>query len=218
MKHTNTKRALFASLISLLLCASMLVGSTFAWFTDTASLAANKIQSGTLDVGLIDEEGNDLEGTTLFFSNVEGSTDILWEPGCTYFTQGFRVVNNGSLDFKYKIEITGLEGSSKLLEVIDFSVVIEDELEEATEGRSCNDLNGIWQVTFDPETGKNIATQIGPFASKTMYIVAHMDKDAGNEYQDLSLEGIGITVFATQDVVEKDSFDDQYDKDAQYPD
>ena len=35
MKRKNlTRNALFTSIISLLLCVSMLVGTTFAWFTD----------------------------------------------------------------------------------------------------------------------------------------------------------------------------------------
>ena len=46
----SVKRALVASIMAIMLCAVMLVGTTFAWFTDTASSAVNKIQSGNLDV------------------------------------------------------------------------------------------------------------------------------------------------------------------------
>ncbi len=210
-KHFSTKKALLASLFSLLLCVSMLAGSTFAWFTDSATTAVNKIQAGTLDVGLIDENGKDLENESLTFMDKNGNTDILWEPGCTFLTQGFKVVNNGNLAFKYKILITGLDGDSALLDVITFSVVTADQVEAALEGRSYTDLVGEWQITFDPETGKNVATQTSAPASELMYVVAHFDEAAGNKYQGLSLEGIGITVYATQDTVEEDSFGDQYD-------
>ena len=43
-----------------------------------------------------------------------------------------------------------------------------------------------------------------------------MRPEAGNEYQGLAVEGIAITVYAAQDTVESDSFDNQYDKDASY--
>ncbi len=215
-KTKTTKRALIASVLSLLVCFSMLIGSTFAWFTDTATTGVNTIQAGTLEVGLVDEDGNSLEGKSLSFADVNGNTDILWEPNCTFKTQAFRVVNDGNLQFKYKIIITGLEGDSKLLDVIKFSLVTEKDLPAAMEGRSVNDEFGKWQIGFD-ENGKFVSTLIGRMGSELKYVVAHMDKDAGNEYQGLTLEGIGITVIATQDTVENDIFNDQYDAEATYP-
>ena len=63
----STKRALLGSVMAMFLCLAMLVGATFAWFTDTASTGVNKIQAGNLDVQLVDENGNSLEGKTLEF-------------------------------------------------------------------------------------------------------------------------------------------------------
>ena len=66
MNNTKTtKRALLSSVAAMLICVAMLIGTTFAWFTDSASTAVNKIQAGTLDVQLLDENGNSLEGQTL---------------------------------------------------------------------------------------------------------------------------------------------------------
>ncbi len=48
----STKRALLGSVVALALCLAMLIGATFAWFTDTASTGVNKIQAGNLDVAL----------------------------------------------------------------------------------------------------------------------------------------------------------------------
>ena len=59
-RKKTTRRALVSSIISLLMCMAMLIGTTFAWFTDTASTAVNRIQSGTLKVKLVDETGNEL--------------------------------------------------------------------------------------------------------------------------------------------------------------
>lgn len=63
------------SVVALILCAAMLVGTTFAWFTDEVTSAVNKIQAGTLDVDLVDAAGNSLEGTSLTFMDVTGNTD-----------------------------------------------------------------------------------------------------------------------------------------------
>ena len=123
----STRRALLTSALALLMCVAMLVGATFAWFTDTASTGVNKIQAGNLDIELQmkDNNGNwvNAEGKTLSFLvngkiPVEG-TQILWEPGCTYELPQLRVVNNGNLALKYKIQITGIQGDAKLNKVID---------------------------------------------------------------------------------------------------
>ncbi|MDY4186624.1 MAG: TasA family protein, partial [Candidatus Borkfalkiaceae bacterium] len=123
-----TKRALISSTLAIFICVSMLIGTTFAWFTDTASTAVNKIQSGTLDVAL--EMSNDgttwesAEGKTLTFKTQDNraADQILWEPGCTYELPKLRVVNKGNLALKYKIQITGINGDAKLNEVIDWTI------------------------------------------------------------------------------------------------
>ena len=51
-ESTKTKKALRGSLFALFLCIILLIGTTFAWFTDTASTGVNKIQAGNLKVGL----------------------------------------------------------------------------------------------------------------------------------------------------------------------
>ena len=59
MKQTTTKRRVLASFLSLALCVSMLVGSTYAWFTDTVTSSGNIIKSGTLDVGMLWADGDE---------------------------------------------------------------------------------------------------------------------------------------------------------------
>ena len=111
----TTKHALMSSVVALLLCCAMLIGTTFAWFTDTASTAVNKIQAGTLDVQLLDESGNSLEGQTLSWQKAAGTPggeQVLWEPGCTYRLQPIVIKNNGNLALKYKIVITGIQGDA----------------------------------------------------------------------------------------------------------
>ena len=202
MSKNTTKRSLLASVMALALCVIMLVGTTFAWFTDTASTSVNKIQAGKLDVALemavgTNEDGStkwvSAEGETLQFKKADGHENetVLWEPGCTYELPALRVVNNGNLALKYKIEITGIKGDAKLNEVIDWT--INDAAINLTEGH----LDAL-------EEGAAFT------------IKGQMQTTAGNEYQGLTVDGIGITVYATQDTVEYDSINNLYDTRATY--
>ena len=192
-ESTKTKKALRGSLFALFLCIILLIGTTFAWFTDTASTGVNKIQAGNLDVELqYNHNGTweNAEGQTLDFQKAAGkeSEAILWEPGCTYKLPEIRIVNKGNLALKYRLKIDGIKGDAKLNEVIDWT---------------------IGDNTIDEEKVLNAGKN-----SEPMTIQGHMQESAGNEYQGLSIDGISITVYATQDTVESDSFDNQYDKDA----
>ena len=205
MKTRNsTKSKLLSSVIALVLCVSMLIGATFAWFTDTASTGVNKIQAGNLDIALEmkDNRGNwvNAEGKTLQFK-VGGSipadgTQILWEPGCTYELPELRIINKGNLALKYKIVITGIQGDAELNRVIDWTI---------------NDAT----LSADHP--------LAPGASDTLTIKGHMQESAGNEYQNKSIDNIAISVYATQlggglggVSGENDSFNNTYDKDAVY--
>ena len=190
----STKRALLGSVVAMVLCLAMLVGATFAWFTDTASTGVNKIQAGNLDVQLVDENGNSLEGKTLEFKKAANAAEgeaVLWEPGCTYELPAVYVKNNGKLALKYKVAITGINGSAKLNEVID------------------------WTIN-DADLSADHSLSAGA-TSEALTIKGHMKESAGNEYMNESIDGIAITVYATQDTVESDSFTNQYDKNAAYP-
>ena len=194
----TTKRALLSSLLAMLLCVAMLVGTTFAWFTDTTSTAVSSIQSGTLDVELLDKEGVSLEGRTLTWEKAQGAENeaVLWEPNCTYNLQPFEIKNNGNLALKYKIAVTGIEGDAKLNEAIEWSYKLADGTDFAIDE----------EAYLLPGESTGLVTVSG-----------HMKSDAGNEYQGLTIEGVGITVLATQYTYENDSIDDQYDNDAEYP-
>ena len=187
-----TKRALLTSVTALVMCVVMLVGTTFAWFTDTASTAVNKIQAGNLDIKLLAEDGvKSLEGATLEWQKAAGAEDkdILWEPGCRYKLQPIIIKNAGNLALKYKVAITGIKGDAKLNEAIDWTI------------------NG---VSLDEEK------PLLAGESAKLMIEGHMKKEAGNEYQGLSIDGIGITVYATQYTHENDSFGKTYDEGATY--
>ena len=242
-----TKRALLTSVMALVMCVVMLVGTTFAWFTDTASTGVNRIQAGNLKIALEkattfetkyrmiyheDEAGNevaepnydepyiefggweDAENSPLNFirSDAEGNysvindNNILWEPGCTFVLQPIRVRNDGNLALKYEVRINGGSGDLELLKAIKFDAhVIYDSVHDDTIFEDILNTGVI--------CGGNLKEKDD---TATISITAHMDENAGNEYQEKTLNSISITVVATQYTYENDSFGNQYDKYAQY--
>ena len=194
-----TKRALLTSVMALVMCVVMLVGTTFAWFTDTASTGVNKITSGNLQVQIQDKDGNKIENLNWVAKDNRAQNAILWEPGCRYTLTPFKIVNTGNLALKYKIVITGLDGDADLLKVINFTYTTEDG------------------ETFDMTAeGHLTAKGTNGAATELITVTAEMDKLAGNEYKEKTLENVKFTVLATQDMVENDSFNNKYDKDAEY--
>ena len=204
-----TKRALLTSVTALVMCVVMLAGTTFAWFTDTASTGVNKIVAGNLDVDIIGEN-SDEHVATLNFTKANAATDagateaVLWEPGCRYLTEGFRIANKGNLALKWKAVVNkgttaANEGNFDLLDVIDFYLVTSKDV---------NDMGTELNEFSDKLAAK---TNSGVY-----YIKGVMKTTAGNDYQGLTLDGITITVYATQDNVENDSFGPDYDKYATY--
>ncbi len=200
--QTSTKRALVFQLLSMLVCVSMLVGSTFAWFTDTASTAVNTIQAGNLDVQLLDADGNELGAAPLKWVAKDGraQSEIFWEPGATYNLESFRIKNNGNLSLKYQVVISGIQGNAKLLEVIDFTYTVADEAGTVT----AYDIAGEHPLAAGKDSG-------------LITISGHMQETAGNEYMNEKIEGIAIAVYARQDTGESDSDGNGYDADAKYP-
>ena len=216
-----TKRALLTSIMALVMCVVMLVGTTFAWFTDTATANVNTIKAGDLKLGLEmatawDGSGKpadwaDARGKTLSFlrmkddGTVEQNADILWEPGATYRLPELRVSNAGNLNLKYKVQITGIETNRTPTSTANLNDVID------------------WTITYG---GKPLATGSDEYVlnaneAATQYdiiaISGTMKTSANNDYQGLSIDGVAVTVYATQMTGEYDSSKNNYDEDAQYP-
>ena len=211
----KTKKSLLMSAISLLLCISMLIGSTFAWFTDSVSSVSNKIQSGTLkvDLELLDKE------TGVWNSLKESQAPIFnydkWEPGYVDI-KVLKVENEGNLALKWVAKFCSEYKLSILADVIDVYVrPSESEIGYPTdrnlEGYTCvgnlrTFINSIEETTYGALEAKE-ASYLG--------LALKMREDAGNEYQDKQVAAsFAIQLLATQLTHEEDSFDNQYDKDA----
>ena len=214
MTKTNSKKALLSSAFALVLSVAMLIGTTFAWFTDTASTGVNKIVSGNLKVDIIGENSDShiekLNFKKAAATDAEAGAAILWEPGCRYLTEGFRIANKGNLALKWKAQV-------------NMNNIINGKVEGSTiakDGKSLLDVIDFYVVTSTDENAEAVAIEnfVGNLnagaKSGVYYIKGVMQTTAGNDYQDLTLDGITVTVIATQDTVENDSFGNTYDENA----
>ena len=225
MKRKNTTRnALFTSIISLLLCVSMLVGTTFAWFTDEVKSGRNVIAAGNLDVELCHSDENEtdvkVDGSTKLFNDV-----VLWEPGAVLFDT-LQVKNVGTLALKYDLNLSVLNetvvNGYKLSDVIKVGV-LDGALGAGTTRDGLIAAVSSWTPLKDFSMNKNaIALEVG--GEDTFTLVLYWQPNSNeidnrynmnNENQGKKLElDIGVNLYATQVESESDSFDNTYDEDA----
>ena len=211
--HRQTKRALLTSVMALVMCVVMLLGTTFAWFTDTARTNVNTIKSGNLEVVLQVKDSNGDWITSnralKWVKSTAGSgQELLWEPGASYNLEEFRILNNGNLNLKYKVIISGATGDTMLLDVIDFSGKITDENNAVTDLPSVS-MNSTTPVILDRELAAGKAD--------TITLNGTMQTSANNTYMKKAVDDITIAVYATQATGEYDSTRNDYDKFAEYP-
>ena len=231
-----TKRALLTSVMALVMCVVMLVGTTFAWFTDTASTAVNKIQAGNLkmEVTYKNTVGGDFKKVDKEIPVFNNSA--LWEPGHVEFAV-LNVKNIGTLALKYKLGINIADEKSstnvydkelKLSNYIKFAVIDGDQSElgrdalvaKAGAGTALNAGYADEDHHLVPVGKEN--TTSGDASEKTVTLVVWMPKSVGNEANhktEVTAPSIdlGISVAATQYNYESDSIGPDYDKFADYP-
>lgn len=225
----STKRALISSVFALVLCFAMLLGTTYAWFTDEVSSEGNIIQTGTLDIEMW--YGDSADAITKDASEGAIFDYQYWEPGYTdvkYVT----IKNVGSLAFKFKLDIVAniqpADGEPNLAEVIDVymfdptATVDRAAIEAATPVGTLADLmadvdGAAHGVLLPKEGATDVNSDNAPRGEVTYCIVLKMQEDAGNEYQGLSVgEGFSLQLLATQYTWENDAFDHLYDEGAKF--
>ena len=210
-KQKSTKRALLMSALALLMCVSMLIGSTFAWFTDSVTSSGNIIKSGTLDVTM---EWKDATATGAQQTYKDASEGAIfnydkWEPGYVE-AKNIKISNVGTLALKYNLNIAANGEVSELADVID---VYFAEGEYNLASREMTELTKVGTLS-DILDGMpaNMAGDLKANTADTVTIALKMQETAGNEYQGLSIgTDFKVVLMATQDNVEKDSFDENYD-------
>ena len=239
----STKRALISSALAILMCAAMLIGTTFAWFTDTASTGVNKIVSGNLDIAV--EYRTSSEGD---WKTIDNATDLfgaegtLFEPGHTRVVE-LRITNAGNLSLKYKIgmnivsETAGTNKAGNPYKLSDYLKVATTGIQQYNPTDQISSLMeqlifqrgdfGMWTArdfaNFELEyTSSGNVHVLQPGAAQILGIKVYMPESVGNEASantpdDAASISFGLNVVATQYTTESDSYDNKYDKDATYP-
>ncbi len=230
MSKKNLKKALIPSLIALVLCFAMLLGTTFAWFTDTAETGTNVIASGNLSIDLFAKTDYTKDYAKVDKTTVLLGDDILWEPGYTAVIYA-KIVNTGDLAVKYTMNIVVAEAEADpnadpdAAPAPDLSKAIKVYYAPSADAAVTRDLSGLRELgtlydVLNDTTGAYAINDTLEAKNDEDYatIVLVMDPAAGNEYQGLSIgNGFSFKVVATQAAVESDSIDDQYDADASFP-
>jgi len=218
-KRHSTKKALMLSLLSLIVCVSMLVGTTFAWFTDSVTSSGNIIKSGTLDVEMYWAKGTEDPNAdaTAWTDASTGAifNNDLWEPGYTE-VRHIKISNVGTLALKYQLSIYANGDVSKLADAID--VYFVDPAQQVADRTA---LDGVEPVGTLAQVlaamPSNVSGDLNAGDSNVVTLALKMRESAGNEYQGLEIgSDFVIQLLATQLTSETDSFDDQYDANAEF--
>ena len=226
-KSKRTLKGLATSFAAIVVCLSMLLGTTWAWFTDSSSSDNNIIASGSLEVkaswanGTEDPNSatwNDFNGTKIFdYDN--------WEPGYTV-ARHLKIENTGSLAFKYKLLIVPNGTLTDLADVIDVYVVdtatqltrdmVNGATPRATLTELITDEDGAAYGILLP-AGSSTTNPLEVVGEKSLTIALKMRENVGSNYEGKSIgDSFSMKVYATQYAYEEDDFGNDYDKDATY--
>ena len=221
----TTKKSLLISALSLVLCFAMLIGTTFAWFTDSVNSANNVIMSGNLDIEL--EYWNGTE-----WADVKGKSDILtntlWEPGTTEVAY-LRVANAGSLALKYQLgvnivsETEGVNAAGetfKLSDYIQFGVVENVNGETgayANRDAAVEDVTGAKKISAGYTKASTMLSGDELYLALVVYMPTTVGNEANHNGTNVPKIELGINVVATQFTYEDDSFGTDYDDGAFIP-
>jgi len=243
----SKKTSLLLSLFCILMCVTVLIGTSFAWFTDTVTSGSNRIQTGTLKVGM-EYRTVTLGQTSQSWKDANGAGDILdpdalYEPGYVSLTL-FRIENKGSLSFKYQLalKLAEQQGINVFGEPFKLSDYLSFNLIPLTGTDKENALGAT--ATYQREDAlallNNNPAELGFNAQNTVdavmpvkengnandkydvvALVIYMPETVGNKAMyDTTAPSITLDfkLVATQYTDEKDSFDQYYDEKAVYND
>ena len=235
MTSKKTLRAFISSVISLVLCCSMLLGTTFAWFTDSVTSTNNIITAGNLDIELYYQNDETDDWTKVETDSNVFKLNTLWEPGHTEVVK-LKVVNEGTLALKYQLGVnvaseTGSVNmddiSFQLSDFIKFAIIDGDQdytreqAVAAAEGKSTalKQAYSSDTIALYPEAEADTDKPM----EKIVTMVVYMPTSVGNEAnygknRPVPQINLGLNLFANQYTYEEDSFNNKYDEDAVWGD
>lgn len=245
MTKAKRSRRQIGSIVAIVLCFCMLLGTTFAWFTDAVNSVENKITAGNLDVelyhmnpALAGKDPEEVKTGTALFVDEEGK-EILWEPGVVAW-ENFIVKNEGTLALKYELAmlyedknvVVDAEGKSTgatLSQALQVAVVeggVNVALGRKEMLASIEDAKWKKMTDFIESDRALLAEKEDTFGVVIYWEPSEEDNDwnvnngkttsgTNNPSDPLQID-FAIHLNATQYTEESDSFDNQYDKDAAY--
>jgi hypothetical protein len=186
--NPNKKSFIIAAMV-ILLCLSCLTGATLALFTNDPNDGTIGIitTSGDVEIDIVDTAGVTLQNKALAFMTTTGmaeDSDILFEPGATFYTQGFRIQNVGDIPVNFTLSVS----KDDSIDMAEF-----DEAFEVWIVKEGDDINAAQKLSSFKVDGLSAGD-----SSDTYYLVIKMKESVGNEFQNKTYTGIGVTVYAIQ--------------------
>ena len=185
--YNESKNKLIAAVLVISLCLSSLIGSTFALFTSSLEDGTIGVvtTSGDVEVAIVDAQtGKSLIGESLEFMTTSDRKVVLFEPGATFFTQGFKVENVGNIPINFHLSVSRDRNIDYTEFNKAFEVWISTSITDTSAAEPIKDFVGRLEVGKKTET--------------VYYLFIKMKENAGNEFQDKEYRGIGVTVYAVQ--------------------
>ena len=182
-KKSNKQAFILAALI-ILVCLACLSGATFALFTSSSNDGTIGIvtTSGSVEIDIVDTSGTTLQGRSLEFVTL--TDDYLFEPGATFYTQGFQVKNAGNIPVNFSLSVS----KDDKIDMKEFDEAFEVWIVRVDD-ENFADAERITNFKGRLEVGQN---------SETYCLFIKMKETAGNEFQGKTYTGIGVTVYAVQ--------------------
>ena len=226
----------FVSLLSLVLCVTMFLGTTFAWFSSDVTSQDNQIFVGTLSVKLSHWDKANAKWAEVNAEHKILNPDIRWEPGYTT-VEWLKLENTGDLSLNYRLKMAStaanaetvlgtigkyftVYANTKITQATytmpdSFEAMIAQEdwvevgtLDQVMLGKSivAGEMKQIQTTTKDANGNDVVNTPAVEFA-----FAIHMDKAADKAVMGQKLEGISVKLEAWQNNHEEDAFDSEYD-------
>ena len=191
------KRALVTSIIAMFLCFTMLIGTTYAWFTDSVTSENNIIKTGTLDITMEWANGKEAPASATWKDASQGAifNNDLWEPGYTE-ARHIKIENVGTLALAWTLAIVPNGEVSELADVIDVYIYGANKY-AASNAKQVADRDNLDSFQYVGTLTEVLSTGIasgklyaeastGKYTFDSMTIVLKMRESAGNEYQNKS--------------------------------
>ena len=193
-RYKTSKQAILIAAMVILLCLTCLAGATLALFTSNPEDGRIGIvtTAGKIAVDIEDAEtGESLVGSTLDFQQ----ENVLFEPGATFVTKGFKVNNEGKIHISFRIYVSN-DGS--------------DDMEAFNKGFE------VWIGTDpnDPASARLMEDFVEYLEAETCspnvyYVFVRMKPEADNTFKGQTYSGMGITVYAVQGNVNPNSIEQE---------